>query len=69
MFCLAASLCLCARRPHRVAAVFVDDDAVGEGLVVGLNVQGPLPRVERVLLDEVDIIHTGDLDRADGDPG
>lgn len=40
----------------------MDDDAVGEGLVVRLNVQCPLSAVQCVLLDEVNIVHTCDLD-------
>lgn len=39
----------------------MDDDPVGEGLIVGLDVQGPLLSVQCVLLDEVDVIDTCDL--------
>ena len=46
---------------HGVAAFFTDDDPVGEGLVVGLDVQGPLEAVQGVLLVEVHVIHPGNL--------
>lgn len=39
----------------------MDDDPVGEGLVVGLDVQRPLLSVQGVLLDEVDVVHTSNL--------
>lgn len=39
----------------------MDDDSVGEGLVVGLNVKSSLLSVQCVLLDEVDVVHTCNL--------
>lgn len=39
----------------------MDDDPVGEGLIMGLNVKCPLLSVERVFLAEVDIVHTCNL--------
>lgn len=45
----------------RIAADLMDDDPVGEGLIMGLNVKRPLLSVERVLLAEVDIVHTRNL--------
>ena len=39
----------------------MDDDPVGEGLIMGLDVKGPLLPVQRVFLDEVDIVHTCNL--------
>lgn len=39
----------------------MDDDPVGEGLIMGVNVQRPLFSVQGVFLDEVDIIHTSNL--------
>lgn len=46
---------------YRIAACLVDDNPVGEGLIVGLNVQSPLLSVQRVFLDEVDIVYTCNL--------
>lgn len=45
----------------RIAAGLMDDDPVGEGLIMGLNVKCPLLSVERVFLAEVDIVHTCNL--------
>lgn len=45
----------------RIAAGLTDDDPVGEGLVVGLDVKCPLLSVQGVFLDEVDIVHTCNL--------
>lgn len=39
----------------------MDDDPVGEGLIVGLNVKGPFLSVQCVFLDEVDVVHTCNL--------
>lgn len=39
----------------------MDDDSVGEGLIVGLNVKSSLLSVQCVLLDEVDVVHTCNL--------
>lgn len=39
----------------------MDDDPVGEGLIVGLDVQSPLLSVQRVPLDEVDVVDTCNL--------
>lgn len=52
-------MCVCAS--HRVAAELMDDNAVGEGLIVRLDVQRPLAAVQRVLLDEVNVVHARDL--------
>lgn len=46
---------------HRIAADLVDDDSVGEGLVVRLDVKRPLLSVQRVFLAEVDVVDTCDL--------
>lgn len=45
----------------RIAAGLMDDDPVGEGLIMGLNVKSPLLSVQRVFLDEVDVVHTCNL--------
>lgn len=45
----------------RIAAGLMDDDPVREGLIMGLNVKCPLFSVERVFLDEVDVVHTCNL--------
>lgn len=39
----------------------MDDNPVGEGLIVGLYVQCPLLSVQSVLLDKVDVVHTSNL--------
>lgn len=39
----------------------MDDDSVGEGFIVGLDVKGPLLSVQCVLLDKVDVVHTCNL--------
>lgn len=39
----------------------MDDDPVGEGFVMGLDVKSPLLSVQRVLLDEVDVVHARNL--------
>lgn len=39
----------------------MDDNPVGEGLIMGLNVQSPLLSVQRVFLDEVDIVYACNL--------
>lgn len=39
----------------------MDDDSVGEGLIVGLDVKGPLLSVQCVFLDEVHVVHTSNL--------
>lgn len=39
----------------------MDDDPVGEGLIMGLDVQCPLLSIQCVFLDEVHVVHTGDL--------
>lgn len=39
----------------------MDDDSVGEGLIVGLDVKSPLLLVQCVLLDEVDVVHACNL--------
>lgn len=45
----------------RIAASLMDDDSVGKGLIMGLNVQSPLLSVQRVFLAEVDVIYTCNL--------
>lgn len=45
----------------RIAAGLMDDDPVGEGLIMGLNVKCPLFSIERVFLAEVDVVHTCNL--------
>ena len=39
----------------------MDDDPVGEGLIVGLNVQRPLSAVQSVVLTEVHVVHPSNL--------
>lgn len=39
----------------------MDDDPVGKGLIMGLDVKCPLLSVQRVLLDEVDVVHARNL--------
>lgn len=56
-------MCVCVT--HRVAAEFVDDDSVGEGLVVGLDMERPLSLVQSVLLAEVHIVHPRNLHTKD----
>lgn len=46
---------------HRVVAALTDNDSAGKGLIVDLNVQRPVPVVQSVLLDEVEVVYTGDL--------
>lgn len=46
---------------HRVVAALADDDSAGKGLVVDFNPERPVPAIERVLLEEVQVIHTCDL--------
>lgn len=46
---------------HRVVAALADDDSAGKGLVVDFNPERPVPAIERVLLDEVQVIDTCDL--------
>lgn len=49
---------ICWSCSDRVAAVFSDDDSIGEGLIVGLYVQCPLSAVQRVLLNEIHVFHS-----------
>lgn len=42
----------------RVAAVLKDIDSAGEGLIIGLYVQSSLSSVQRVLLDEIHVLHS-----------
>lgn len=53
----------------RIAAGLMDDDPVGEGLIMGLNVKCPLLSVQRVFLDEVDIVHTCNLQTTHSNSG
>lgn len=39
----------------------MDDDPVGEGLIVGLDVQSPLLSVQSVFLGEVNVVDASDL--------
>lgn len=48
----------------RIAAGLVDDDPVGEGFIVGLDVKSPLLSVQCVFLDEVDVVHARNLPTA-----
>ena len=45
----------------RITAGLMNDDPVGEGLIMGLDVQRPLLSVQSVFLAEVDVVHTSDL--------
>ena len=51
--------CVCAT--DRIAAGLMDDDPVGEGVIMGLDVKCPLLAFESVILDEVHIVHTRNL--------
>lgn len=46
---------------HRVVAALADDHSAGEGLVVDLDAERPLPAVESVPLDEVEVVHSSNL--------
>lgn len=46
---------------HRVVAALAHDHSAGEGLVVDLDAKRPLPAVESVLLDEVEVVHSSNL--------
>lgn len=46
---------------HRVTAEFMNDDSVGEGFVVRFNMKSSFSVVQRVLLNEVDVIHACNL--------
>lgn len=46
----------------------MDDDPVGEGLIMGLDMERPLFSVKCVLLDEVDIVHACNLQTRDTKP-
>lgn len=50
-----------AAEAHRVVAALAHDDSAGEGLVVDLDAKRPLPAVESVLLDEVEVVHSCNL--------
>lgn len=39
----------------------MDNDSVRKSLIVNLNMERPVSAVQRVFLDEVQIIHAGDL--------
>lgn len=47
---------------HRVVAALAHDHSAGEGLVVDLDAKRPLPAVESVLLDEVEVVHSSNLE-------
>lgn len=46
---------------HRVVAALSDDDPAGKCLVVDFNLERPVSAIERVLLDEVQVIDTCNL--------
>lgn len=46
---------------HRVVAALADNDSAGKGLVVDLNAERPVSTVQSVLLDEVQVVYTGNL--------
>jgi hypothetical protein len=46
---------------HRVTAVFVDDDPVRKCLIVGLDVQSAISRIQGVFLDKINVIDSCDL--------
>lgn len=52
-----------ANSTNRIAAGLMDDDSIGESLIMGLDVQCPVLSVKCVFLDEVDIVHAGNLKR------
>lgn len=64
-------VCVCMSAPslithavcatHRVAAGLMDDDPVGEGLIMGLDVKRPLFSVQGVFLDEVHVVYPCNL--------
>lgn len=45
----------------RIAAGLMDDDPVGEGLIMGFDVKCPLLSVQGVFLGEVDVVHACNL--------
>lgn len=48
-------------KAHRVVAALADNDPAGKGLVVDLDVERPVPTVQCVLLDEVQVVYTSNL--------
>lgn len=50
-----------ALEAHRVVAALADNDSVGKGLIVDLNVERPVSAVQSVLLDKVQVVYTGNL--------
>lgn len=46
---------------HRIAAVLVDDNPVRKCLIVGLNVQSAISRIQGVFLDKINVIDSCDL--------
>lgn len=52
---------LVPRLTHRIAAVLVDDDPVRKRLIVGLNVQSAISRIQRVFLDKINVIYSCNL--------
>ena len=46
---------------HRIAAVLMDDDPVRKRLIVGLDVQSAISRIQGVFLDKINVIDSCDL--------
>lgn len=46
---------------HRVVAALTDNDSVGKGLIVDLNVECPLSAVQHVPLNKVQVVYTSHL--------
>ena len=46
---------------HRVVAALVDNDSAGKSLVTDLNVKCPVFAVQSILLDEVQVVYTSNL--------
>lgn len=47
---------------HRVVAALAHDHSAGEGLVADLDAERPFFAVESVFLDEVKVVHSGNLE-------
>lgn len=54
---------------HRVAAELADGDPVREGLIVDFDVEGSVSVVHSVLLDEVQVLYTCNLQAGKGASG
>lgn len=53
--------CLLFLPTYRVAAVLVDDDPVRKCLIVGLDVQSAISRIQGVFLDKINVIDSCNL--------